>query len=65
MESSPQISAHDLITLCKLEHKAIHYAPPTPSPNKNHNNPLLWKHLENARNDSVIVLDIRKKEEYP
>lgn len=71
MESSPQLSAHDLVTLCKLEGVAIHYSPPTrgatpPLTGENPNEPLLWRQLDSYQSTSnVMVIDIRSKEEYP
>ena len=67
MECSPQISAHDLITLCKLEDRAIGYDRfKTPPTNRDPNDPLLWRDLgTGGLNGRVIVIDIRTQEEYP
>ena len=78
MESSPQISAHDLITVCKLTSHALCYADHAPPPRRDPANPLLWRRVKDGpgggggvgggggggRKDTVI-LDIRNQEEYP
>ena len=66
IECSPQISAHDFLTLCKLEHNVHWYANTTMPPRKDPDNPLLWRQLEeNVETQQVIILDIRSEEEYP
>ena len=68
MECSPQLSAHDLVSLCKLEDQAIGYesVSKTPPNSKDPNDPLLWRDLgTKGRNGEVIVIDIRTQEEYP
>ena len=66
MESSLQISAHDVITLCKMTSHALCYADHTPPPRRDPDNPLLWRRVQDGgvRKDTIIV-DIRTQEEYP
>ncbi|XP_011410154.1 PREDICTED: TBC domain-containing protein kinase-like protein [Amphimedon queenslandica] len=67
LECSPQLSAHDLISLCKLESRAIGYerVSKTPPNSKDPNDPLLWRDLgTKGRNGEVIVIDIRTQEEF-
>ena len=64
MESSPQISAHDVIVLLQLEQQAFCYGDKNPCPTKDHNDPLLWKHID-AKKQKVVVVDIRPEEQYP
>ena len=67
-ECSPQISAHDLIVLCKLEKTAFCYKEKgIPTPVKDPENPLLWKQVDgvSSSNMEAVVLDIRSEEEYP
>ena len=68
MESSPQISAHDLITLCKMTSHALCYADHNLPPRRDPENPLLWRRVQDGpgvgRKDTIIV-DIRTLEEYP
>lgn len=65
-QCSPQISAHDLIVLCKLERSSFCYANKAPPPKNDINNPLLWRklHDKEEKKHEAIVVDIRSEEEY-
>lgn len=64
-ESCPQISAHDVITLCRLETSALHYGnkPIRDSPSRGGANPLLTRGGKRARQKAIVV-DIRSQEEF-
>ena len=64
MESSPQISAHDVIVLLQLEKQAFCYGNGNPCPATDHNDPLLWKNTD-VKKQKAIVVDIRPEEQYP
>ena len=65
-ESCPQISAHDLVTLCRLESHALNYNNHTTF-NSTHDNPLLLRGgargVKRSRQKAIIV-DIRQQDEY-
>jgi TBC domain-containing protein kinase-like protein len=66
-ECSPQISAHDMITLCKLKTNTFCYKDLAPPPTRDPDNLLLWRQMDesNQFNKNVLIVDIRSREEYP